>query len=176
VFFIVQSALVRVHKVNVHRILGWFGAWLATVMVGLGFVIAIVMARFDSVVLHLSDTDAFLAIPFYDMFAFGALIALAIYWRKKPEYHRRLVFIASCGLMDAAFGRFDYLFNHNLFYACLDLLMLLGVMRDLLVDGRVHKAYRYALPVLVVGQAISLYAWRANPAWWRVATHAILTW
>jgi hypothetical protein len=174
VFFIVQSALVRVRRVSVHRALGWFGAGLATVMVGLGFTIAVVMARFDTVVLHQSGADAFLSIPFYDMIAFGTLIALAIYWKKKPDYHRRLVFIASCGLMDAAFGRFDYLFNHNLFYVAIDLLMVLGVLRDLVVDGRVHKVYRYALPVLIAAQSVSMYAWRANPAWWQAITRVIL--
>ena len=51
IFFIAQSALVRVRMVSVHRFLGWFGAGLATLMVGLGLVIAVVMARFDGVVL-----------------------------------------------------------------------------------------------------------------------------
>ena len=109
------------------------------------------MTRFDMVQLHQSGVDAFLSIPFYDMIAFGVCIALAIYWRTKPELHRRLIFIATCGLMDAAFGRFDYLFNNNLFYPCLDLLIILGVARDLLVDRRVHKVYLYAAPLLIVG-------------------------
>ncbi|HZD30287.1 MAG TPA: hypothetical protein VE779_01370 [Candidatus Angelobacter sp.] len=174
VFFIAQSALVRVRKVSVHRALGWFGAGLATVMVGLGFTIAVVMARFDTAVLHQTGADAFLSIPIYDMIAFGTLIGLAIFWRKKPDYHRRLVFIASCGLMDAALGRFDFLFNHNLFYPALDALMVLGAARDLVVDGRVHKVYRYALPVLIVGQSLAMYAWRANPAWWQTITRAIM--
>lgn len=174
VFFIAQSALVRVRRVSVHRALGWFGTGLATAMVGLGFTIAVVMARFDTFVLHQTGADAFLSIPFYDMFAFGTLIALAIYWRKRPEYHRRLIFIASCGLMDAAFGRSDFLFNHNLFFPLLDSLIVLGVVRDLLVDGRVHKVYRYALPVLIVGQSLAMYAWRVDPAWWKAVTAAIL--
>ena len=148
IFFIAQSTLVRVRKVSWHRSIGWFGAGLATVMVPLGVATAIVMARFDMVQLHLPDADAFLSIPFYDMIAFGVSIALAIYWRTKPELHRRLVFIATCGLMDAAFGRFDYLFNNNLFFPCLDLLILLGVARDLLVDRRVHKVYLYAVAVV----------------------------
>ena len=76
-FFIAQSTLVRVHKVSWHRFLGWFGAGLATVMVVLGTAIAIIMARFDALQLHRSGTDAFLAIPFYDMIAFGVSIALA---------------------------------------------------------------------------------------------------
>jgi hypothetical protein len=61
-------------------------------------------------------------------------MAMAIHWRKKPEYHRRMVFIASCQLMDAAIGRFDFMLNHNLFYSALDSLIVLGMVRDWLVD------------------------------------------
>ncbi len=174
IFFVGQSTLVRIRRVSWHRSIGWFGAGLATVMVPLGVATAIIMARFDTLRLHQKGADAFLSIPFYDMIAFGVLIVLAIYWRTKPELHRRLVFIATCGLMDAAVARFDYVFDHNLFFPCLDLLILLGVVRDLLVDGRVHKTYRYALPLLIVGQSLALYMWRGNPAWWQGITHAIL--
>lgn len=173
-FFIYQSTLVRIHKVSWHRFSGWFGAALATVMVPLGTTTAIVMARFDTVQLHQSGADAFLSIPFYDMIAFGVSIALAVYWRKRPDLHRRLILIATCGLMDAPLGRFDYLFNNNLFFPCLDLLIVLGVARDLLVDRRVHKVYLYALPVLIVGQSLAVYMWRSNPSWWQGITHAIL--
>jgi hypothetical protein len=174
VFFIGQSTLVRVHKVSWHRAIGWFGAGLATVMVPLGVTTAIVMDRFDTVQLHQVGGDAFLSIPFYDMLAFGVMIALAIYWRGRPELHRRLIFIATCSLMDAAFGRFDYLFNNNLFFPCLDLLIVLGVARDLLVERRVHTVYRYALPLLIVGQSLAVYMWRHNPSWWQGITHAIM--
>jgi len=174
VFFIAQSALVRVHKVNWHRFLGWFGAGLATVMVPLGVAIAIIMTRFDTLQLHQKDAAPFVAIPFYDMIAFGTCIALAIYWRKRPDFHRRLVFIATCGLMDAAVGRFAFVFDNSLFFPCLDLLILLGVVRDLVIDRRVHKVYRYALPVLIVGQSLAVYMWRINPPWWQAITHAIL--
>jgi hypothetical protein len=174
VFFIAQSTLVRIRKVSWHRFMGWFGAGLATVMVALGVAIAIVMARFDTVQLHMSDADAFLAIPFYGMLAFAVIIALAIYWRKTPEFHRRLMFVGTCGLMDAAFARFDFVYYHHLFFVCVDLLIALGVLRDLFVDGRVHKVYRYALPAVIVGQNFAIYLWRVDPAWWRAVTHGIM--
>ena len=174
VFFIAQSALVRARKVSVHRLLGRFGAVLAAVMVVLGLKIAVVMTRFDTVVLHQKDVDAFLSIPFADMLIFGSCIAMAIYWRKKPEYHRRLIFIATCQLMDAAIGRFDFIFNHNLFFPALDCLIVLGMARDWVVDGRVHKVYRYALPAMIVVQSFAVYTWRINPGWWAGMTHAIL--
>ncbi len=175
VFFIAQSALVRVRKVSVHRLIGWFGAGLAALMVGLGFTIAVVMTRFDSVVLHQKGVETFLLIPFADMIIFGTCIALAIYWRKKPEYHRRLVFIATCQLMDAAIGRFDFWYNHNLFYVGLDLLIVAGMARDWYVDGCVNKVYLYALPPIIVLQSLAVYAWRVDPAWWQWTTRAILS-
>ncbi len=174
IFFIAQSTLVRIRKVSWHRFFGWFGVGLAAVMVPLGVAIAIIMARFDTVQLHQSGADAFLSIPFFDMIVFGVSIALAIYWRKTPEFHRRLLFIGTCALMDAPIGRFDFLFDHNLFYICLDLLIAVGVVRDLVVDGRVHKVYRYALPALIAGQSLAIYMWRIDPAWWRTITHGIL--
>jgi hypothetical protein len=174
VFFILQSALVRTRNVGVHRFLGWFGTGLAATMIVLGITVAIVMARFDNVVLHRPDTDAFLSIPFADMALFGGCVGLAIYWRKRPDLHRRLLFIASCQLMDAAIGRFDFIFNNNLFYPSLDLLIALGMLRDWIVDGKVHKVYFYALAPLIVVQGIAVYTWRVNPAWWQGITHAIL--
>jgi FtsH-binding integral membrane protein len=172
--FIAQSALVRVRKVSWHRLFGWFGAGLAAVMVPLGVTTAIVMARFDTFRLHQTGADAFLSVPFYDMLTFGTLVGLAILWRKRPEFHRRLIFIATCGLMDAALARFDFIFDNNLFYPCIDLIILLGVARDLFVEKRVHKVYLYALPLLIVVQSLSLYMWRHNPAWWQGITRVIM--
>jgi len=173
-FYIFQSALVRTRNVKLHRLAGWFGAGLAGGMVVLGFVIAVVMARFDWYTLHEPGTDVFLSVPFGDMLEFGPLVALAILWRKKPELHRRLLFIATCCLLDAAFGRIDFLYDHNLLFACLDGVILLGIGRDLLVDRSVHKVYRVALPVLVAWQALLLYLWRGAPAWWHTLTSRIV--
>ena len=174
VFFILQSALVRVRKVKWHRLLGWFGAGLAAVMVPLGFTIAIVMGRFDKHIMHVADANTFLSIPFGDMAIFSILVGLAINWRQKPELHRRLLFIGTCGLLDAAFGRFNYLFNNNLFFLAVDAVILLGVARDLFVNRRIHIVYRVALPSLVVVQVLMVYLWRGAPAWWSNVGQALL--
>jgi hypothetical protein len=174
VFYIFQSTLVRTRNVKWHRFFGWFGTGLAAVMVPLGFIVAIIMSRFDIHVLKQSGIETFLAIPFFDMLAFGLCVGLAIYWRKQPELHRRLLFIATCGLMDAPFGRFDTIFNHNLYYLCLDGVMLLGVVRDLVVNRSIHKVYRVALPALWAAQALTVYLYAGSPAWWLRLTRAIV--
>jgi hypothetical protein len=76
------------------------------------------MGRFDTVQLHLLDSNAYLIVPLFDLVAFFACFGLAIYWRRKPEIHRRLIFIATCGLLAAAFGRIDYLYLYDLTYMC----------------------------------------------------------
>ncbi len=174
VFYILQSALVRTRNIRVHRSLGWFGVALGTLMVPLGITTAIVMGRFDMYRLHMKGGDAFLIVPFYDMATFAVLLALAIYWRRKPELHRRIMLIATCCLLDAAFGRIDFLFNNSLFFLCVDAVILLGVGRDLIVNRRVHKVYVIALPVLMVCQGFVVYTLRSGSHWWVRIADAIL--
>jgi hypothetical protein len=165
---------VRLRKVSVHRTLGWFGAALAATMVVSGLIVSVVMLRFEMTVLHRKGVASFLSILWCDMIIFGGCMALAIYFRKRPGYHRRLVFMATCQLMQAAFVRFHYIGYHDLFYPALDVLIVAGVLRDLVVDGRVNKVYRYVFPAIIVLQALATYLERANPSWWQAATLAIL--
>jgi FtsH-binding integral membrane protein len=174
VFYISQSVLVRTHNVKVHRTLGWVGVGLAAAMVVLGFTIAVIMGSFDKHMLHVPDSDTFLSVPFGDMIVFGTLVTLAIIWRKKPELHRRLLFMATFALMDAPFGRIDYIFNNSLFFVCVDSLILLGVARDLLVNRRIHQVYLVALPILIVFHAFLVYLWRGAPGWWLHLGQSIL--
>jgi hypothetical protein len=173
-FYILQSTLVRTRNVKVHRTIGWFGVALGTLMVLLGVTIAVIMARFDTHVLHRPGTDSFLFLPLYDMVAFGTLFTLAILWRGKPELHRRLLFVATCCLLDAAFGRFDYIFDHQLYFACLDGVILLGVFRDLLVNRRIHKVYLVALPILAIAQTFVVHILNTGPDWWMRIAHRII--
>ena len=168
VFFILQSALVRTRNIKWHRLLGWVGAGLAASMVALGIATAIQMVRFETYRLHQQGRFAFLAIPFFDIGVFTVCIALAIYWRKKPELHRRLIFFATCGLLVAAFARMDHAFLrvHSMMYLGPDLLLALGVGRDLLVNRRVHEVYRIGLPAYLVAQLFIVYLWRVGPEWW----------
>jgi hypothetical protein len=172
--FIAQSALVRMRKVSVHRTLGWFGAALAATMVVSGFLVSVVMLRFDMTVLHRKNVASFLSVLWCDMIIFGACMTLAIYFRKRPEYHRRLVFMASCQLMQAVFVRFHYIGYHDLFYPALDLLIVAGILRDLVVDGRVNRVYLHVFPAMIVLEALATYLERVNPSWWQATTLAIL--
>ena len=109
------------------------------------------------------------------MAVFGTAFALAMCWRKNPEFHRRLILIACCALTAAAFGRFpERILPGILFYGGVDALIFLGVVRDLIVSGTIHRVYRYGLPAIVAGQIAVMYAVTHHPPLWIKIAHAIL--
>lgn len=175
VFFTLQSTLVRSRKVKSHRRLGWFGLALGTLIPIIGVSTAIVMGRFNTVSLHATHAESDLIIPLFDMVCFTSTFPLAFYWRKKPELHRRLMLVATCALTAAGFGRFpERILPAYLFYAGVDLLILLGIARDVIVNRTVHRVYLFALPPFIVGQTIVTYtAFHQVPFWLNIA-HALL--
>ena len=176
-FFILQSALVRTRNVSVHRMLGWFGAVLASAMTLVGVATAIVMRRFDMKFepADVAGPAAFLIVPFFDITCFTVLFWLAVNWRRKPELHRRLMLIATCVLTAAAWGRLpNQTFAYVWFYSGVDALILLGVVRDLVVIKRVHRVYWYALPVLIAGQVFVMRTLLSGAPWWARIANWIL--
>jgi hypothetical protein len=159
VFFILQSSLVRTHNVRIHRTIGWFGAGMGALIPLVGVATAVTMVRFDMMQLKINNAATDMIIPMWDMVAFTPAFVLAIYWRKKPEFHRRLILIATCVLTAAGWGRFpEWLPPPVISYAGVDLPILLGVFRDWMVNRKVHLVYSYALPALIAGQTVVMYA------------------
>jgi hypothetical protein len=173
-FFILQSTLVRTGNVQVHRTLGWFGVGMGTLITLVGISTAIVMDRFHFFQSHDAAAKVFFAIQLQDMVAFTTAFWLAVYWRKKPQLHRRLMLIATCVLTAAAFARIPH-FGVATAYLGVDGLIFLGVVRDLIVDRKVHVVYRYALPALAVWQTFMVQTWLQHPAWWVRITDAIMS-
>lgn len=167
--FVLQSALVRIRKVKVHKLLGWYFAGLGAAIPVLGVFITRVMARFQITSLR-QDPIArieFMAIPLQDMVAFAIAFLLAVLWRKRPEYHRRLMLIATCALTAAAWGRTSLVeVPYISFYCGVDALIVLGVIRDLFVTRRVHQVYAWSLPLLASLQLGAIYLAEHGPQWW----------
>jgi hypothetical protein len=175
VLFITQSALVRTSRVALHRRLGIVGALLGAVLPWLGLTTALVMQHWH--VQRGGASNAALSLPFNDMLTFSIAFGLAIYWRRRPEFHRRLMLIATCCLTGAAFARFpESMVPDNAFYVGVDLLILLGVLRDLLLGHRIHPVYRYGLPCMIASQVFAQYLMLATPSLWLAMTHRIMQW
>jgi len=151
-FMVAQAALIRLRHIRLHRLLGWFGAADAVLVVIMGL-----WATF-----HQPAPFALGMVGVLSMAGFGIPVALAILWRKRPAYHRRLLLIGTAMLTNAAFARFpgSYLPGH-FFYAGTDLLIAIGVARDLWKERSIHVVYRYAMPILLAAEiAVLIPAWR----------------
>ena len=167
--FITQTTLVRTGRVSWHRALGVAGLLLGAMMPLIGIATSLAMGRFN--IAHAlgdpPDESAFLAIPFNDMIFFTITLCAAGWWRKRPDVHRRLVFVATCLLTAAAFARYPFIAIRALrWYAGVDVLLLLGVAYDLTLHRRVHMVYVVALPPILVGQVFAMWLFMARPHWW----------
>jgi hypothetical protein len=109
------------------------------------------------------------------MIAFSVAFALAIRWRRKPEFHRRLMLVASCTLTAAAFARFPFITITEIrWYGGVDLLILLGVLHDLVVVKKIHAVYVYGVPLIVFGQVVAMTFFLQRPPAWMTLTHRLL--
>ncbi len=179
--FLVQTGLVRAGKSKYHRALGQLGLCLGALLPVVAIETAIAMDRLHA--FHHEQPDffpAFLVVHINDELAFVVLVGLAALLRGKTPFHSRLMFVATCILTDAPFSRFPALqfrpFAITLFaaYVCADMLILCGAIRDVVVEKRVHAVYRFALPALVVGQALTVSLFAMSPPWLLTISHWII--
>lgn len=177
VLFITQTALIWTRNVKLHRKLGLRAIPLGVAIPIVGVWTALAMGRLHVQHRDMGDTDAaqFLIVSLYDMVAFTIPFACAVYWRKKPEFHRRLMMIATCALTSAAIGRLiPVTASDEWIYIGVDLLILLVVGCDFMATKRIHPVYLYGLPALLLGQTITLYLDLSRSREWLAIAHRLI--
>lgn len=158
IFYVVQSGLAAGGSVALHKRLGWAGAVLAPLMVGLGTYMTVMMVRRGATPFFF-EPAYFLVMNPLTVLTFGGLLAAAIVNRRRTAWHRRLMFCAMAFVIGPAFGRLlpmpllvPYA-GWAVFAACM-MLPLAGVIADRRRTGRVHPAW-------VAGMATMTVAWVA---------------
>ncbi|MCI0623481.1 MAG: hypothetical protein L0387_17780 [Acidobacteria bacterium] len=169
---VTQISLVSAGRVDIHRRLGIAGMLLACLMVIVG-----VLAATDSLVREAGpagrDPKFFYIIPLTDMLVFATLVFLAFRNRFNPSAHKRLILVATSGLMIAAIARWPLAFvNRNVANAALVtyLFLLMLAAYDLWSTRKVHRATLWASAFLIFVYQIRLPIGR-TAAW-----HSFATW
>lgn len=103
VLLIVQLALAGTQRTAWHRKLGLTAVILVPLAVLSGFWAEVLSERHWEALYP--DYVRFLHVPIAQMGGFGIFAALAIYWRKSPSIHRRLMYLATASIVAAAWGR-----------------------------------------------------------------------
>ena len=158
--FLVQTGLVSLaRRQQWHRWLGWPGVVMGCVMPVLGVWSALAMTHLRYGFGDLDDV-AFLILSFNDMAAFAALFVAAVLLRnRRSEAHKRLLLMATCVIAVAALTRFPpWLWSppeHGVwpYYLYVDVLVALGLLRDLVVLRRPHWVYVRVFPAVIALQA-----------------------
>lgn len=171
---IVQTGLVVAKRTDIHRRLGVAGAALAALMVVLGFAVTIHAARHGFQTPGLPPRLIFLVVPFFDILVFTILVAAALYHRRRPDTHKRLMLVATISLLPAAFARIPLAFiSANMplsAYGLADLILLGGIVYDAALHKRLHRAYLWAGLFFVLSVPLRLAlsgtsAWLAFAHW-----------
>ena len=110
VLFLVQSVFILKGNPRLHMRIGVGGAVLASVMVPLGSVSAILSARYNPELYQFfGGPRFFLAIMLGEMLSFGVLVGVAIIYRRRPEIHRPMMLLASLMIISGSLGRCPYI-------------------------------------------------------------------
>ena len=149
--FAIQAALIHRRNVRVHRRLGIATAWYAVLLIVLGFAVA-----FETSADHVRTGEwtldyaaGFLVLPFGDMLLFGGFLAAAVYHRRRPELHKRLMLLASVALIFPGAARFAEP-NIPLVFVMWFLPVFLAMAYDRLAAGRVHRVYYAGCIVMLI--------------------------
>jgi hypothetical protein len=159
VLFLVQSALISARRVAWHRSLGTVAFCLPPIMIILGLIAAI-DALHRKVMIGPLDPAVSLAIPLLGIAWFSVVIFASWRARRQPDTHKRLVLIATIGLVDAALGRFPWdrigLPPAAGAVTGLGILLLLLVVYDLISLHRLHRSTLWAAPITFAVGALSV--------------------
>ncbi|MGD0799484.1 MAG: hypothetical protein ABR910_17345 [Acidobacteriaceae bacterium] len=172
VLLVVQIGFVSAGKIAWHKKLGLYGFGLAVAMLILGALAATDALRRGSAPLGLTP-QTFYIVPLSDILVFGVLVFFAYRARRRPAAHKRLILIATIGIMDAAVGRWPVAFLQTNPRAqdLVPFAFLLAVMiYDLISLRRIQKATLWgSLFVIVVH--LTRVPIGMSPIWQRFAHH-----
>jgi hypothetical protein len=170
--FVIQSSLIGMGRVDLHRRLGVFGAALATAIVVTGPIVLVhAMVR----ELAQPEVDPFWFVIFgvdlVILLDFTVLVGLAFAFRRRSEMHKRLMLLATAAMLLPPLARvpLDLLSTWLVFYAC----VLTPVAIDTIRHGRLHPAFGWGALSVLASQQLAFFG--TQTASWTTFTRWLLT-
>jgi hypothetical protein len=165
---VVQTSLIAAHRVRWHRRLGVFAAvWAAMLVIVGSFTTLHAAAR--EVRGHTDFAASQVVITSLDllqMLFFAGFVAIAIWQRHRPDYHKRLMLLTIACMLPDALARLPVSFmsgaaevDLNLrIMIGLDLFIIICVGLDTLWHRRLHPAFGWGASLFVGAFHLALYA------------------
>jgi hypothetical protein len=161
--FLTQTFLISRRRLALHRLLGTAGAGLAIVVVIFGcYTILADIARQSPGADSKVQWETFVAFDGISLLVFGGLVATALYLRKRPEIHRRLMLVAMIALLPPAFGRLVANVTHQHVELVALFLMFVSVLSfsafDAMRHDRLHPAFLWGGAAVLISNVLTYRA------------------
>ena len=169
VLLIAQSFLVRAQMTPLHRRVGLIGLPLALGILVTGVLVAFWAARRDFPSQGPVAASSMVGV-FTTLAMFALLVGLAVMWRRWPDWHKRLMLLATILVLWPAWFRFRHLLpwvsRPEFWLAYVVALSPIGVaaLRDRWKYGFVHPVWVYFGTAIVLEQGLEVLAFD-TPAW-----------
>ncbi|MDN3655532.1 hypothetical protein QWZ08_07840 [Ferruginibacter paludis] len=163
IVYILQSWLALKGNFKFHRALGLYAA-------GLGIIIwcSMGVASAHALIGNAVPADSFLfdilLVQLYIMQVFGFFFTWGILVRKNGPAHKRLLFLATLVLMQAAIDRMPWLQAGAWPFICLDLMLIPLFIYDWITLKRIHPVTWTGLLVYIAAQ-VAVTTTFGSPAW-----------
>ncbi len=155
--FLIQTLLIARGSRRLHQRLGWIGAGIAAAMI---ILVTAAMVEQLRRVNGFPPPPLALALSAFDIVVFAILVGAALCYRKRPDWHKRLMLSATIVLLGAPMFRFiihfvgigDMTRVSIVSTLLVDAFFLPCFAYDLVTRRRIHPAYLVALVLIVLDQ------------------------
>jgi hypothetical protein len=174
--FFVQAILVSARRTDLHRRLGILGVFIAIAVVLVGSTTTIGAAARE-VGRHSAEANSrvtVLGLELVQMALFAGLVAAAIVMRRRADFHKRLMLLATACMMPSAFSRIsvNLTFMVSGFVSILilfDLFIIVAALIDTVRNLRLHPAFGWG-GLIAIGALDLAYPISISPLWLRFGT------
>jgi hypothetical protein len=177
--FFVQACLISARRPDLHRRLGIIGVVVAIGVVLLGSTTTI-NAAVREVGRHSDEANArvmVLCLELIQMALFAGLVAAGIAMRRRPDFHKRLLLLATACMMPSAFSRIplnlSFMVSNNVSILILfNLCVIVAASIDTIRNRRLHPAFGWG-GVIAIGALNLGYLVATSPQWLRFGTRLV---
>ena len=175
--FITQVYLISAKRIKLHQKLGMAGVGLAIMVTIVGFFAGVAAAKAGSAPPGFPPLN-FLAVPFFDIVVFPVLFGAAIYYRKQPANHKRLILLTAINFLPPGLGRFPLESLQALgplfFFGVPVLLVIAAIAYDTWQNGKLNKVFLFGGLFLIASYPLRIMI-SGTEAWMSFATW-LTTW
>jgi hypothetical protein len=173
--FALQVWFIRTKKIRYHQTLGLASIVLAVFVVVIGFFTALSAAK-NGAAAAPPDVPplAFLVVPLTDLVMFIIFFSAAIYFRKQPANHKRMMLLTAVNFLPPAVARLPITsltsFGPLFFFGLPALLLIVALIYDTWHHGRLNKLFLAGALLLIASYPLRLLlsgtgTWMQIAAW-----------